>query len=342
MKKNRIFSGAAHAKLILTGDHSVVYGRPAVTMSLPLQISVRVGEYADSEVNTAQYQTLSKDASNPVVASVVSVLLETEMGLSSELVKKLKNNTIWYSVRSQIPQNSGLGSSSALAAALIQAVFSMSGKQLDAERCADRVWQVERRRYQTASPIDAVTVCEPGLWYFSHADAPKSTFHGKKTKKMGAFTAVQAVTKKTDAAIAIRLIDSGAASESTAEMVGAVREFLDGLPSPAKEQLLDQLGVVSNKIAQHFFDSQKSSQDIRLLQLIHENQQLLSKLPVVSPGADKIIREVERLGGAAKITAAGGLKHGSGWLIVAHQEAAVLDAFIAENDFNSLVVSLDF
>jgi len=52
--------------------------------------------------------------------------------------------------------------------------------------------------------------------------------------------------------------------------------------------------------------------------MIKENERLLKSLGVASEFAQKVIREIERNGGVAKVCGAGGIKGGSGIILGLH------------------------
>jgi mevalonate kinase len=66
----------------------------------------------------------------------------------------------------------------------------------------------------------------------------------------------------------------------------------------------------------------------------------LEELGVVGERAKKIIRLIERSGGAAKICGAGGLKKGSGMALVYHGDLSVLKRNLKKNKIDFLKVKL--
>jgi mevalonate kinase/hydroxymethylglutaryl-CoA synthase len=62
-------------------------------------------------------------------------------------------------------------------------------------------------------------------------------------------------------------------------------------------------------------------------ELIRTNEKLLEELGVVSPPTKLLVRRIEKIGGAAKISGAGGVKRGSGIVLAYHEEPESLLAF---------------
>lgn len=97
------------------------------------------------------------------------------------------------------------------------------------------------------------------------------------------------------------LINSGSPEETTGEMImeKITREFL--------KTLIDGSG--------------------RWGELIRDNEKCLESLGVVSKSCQDLIREIEKVGGAAKISGAGGRSTGSGLVLSYHQDPKKLEAF---------------
>ncbi len=90
------------------------------------------------------------------------------------------------------------------------------------------------------------------------------------------------------------LINSGKPKESTGEMVRLVAKG-------NYKQEFKMMGELVNRWRP---------------ELIQENERLLEKIGVVGEKAKKIIRQIEAGGGQAKICGAGGVKAGSGVILV--------------------------
>ena len=74
--------------------------------------------------------------------------------------------------------------------------------------------------------------------------------------------------------------------------------------------------------------------------MITENEKLLETLGVVSESTVKLIRNIEKMGGAEKISGAGGRKVKSGIVIVYHKNAKRLLAFAKKNNLNLFSVKI--
>ncbi|WP_425332242.1 mevalonate kinase [Amycolatopsis alba] len=154
--KSSVGTGRAHGKVILLGEHAVVYGAPALAVPVP---GLRVTASADG--SSAERDTISFVL--PPVADVVAVN-QAEGGLPG-LIARLRDRfgvpgTMWVDVRvaCSIPLGRGLGASAAYARAVVLAVADLFGRRLDAEEVFELVQAAESVVHGRASGVDAHAV----------------------------------------------------------------------------------------------------------------------------------------------------------------------------------------
>lgn len=135
----KIGVGKAHSKIIWMGEHSVVYGYPAI--AIPLQgIEVECRIYpADEKIHFDYYDTLST-----AVYAALEYLNHTDIAVS-------------YDIRSEIPQKRGMGSSAAISIAAIRAVFDYFEQSIDMETLEILVNKAEIIAHSNPSGLDAKT-----------------------------------------------------------------------------------------------------------------------------------------------------------------------------------------
>ena len=131
--------GKSHSKIILIGEHSVVYGYPAI--AIPLK---KIGIECIVEEAKSSYFHNKTDT--------LSVALFTAL----KYLKK-ENAKIKYKVTSQIPPKRGMGSSAAVSIAAIRAVFDYFEENLDDELLEKLVHMAEIVAHSTPSGLDAKT-----------------------------------------------------------------------------------------------------------------------------------------------------------------------------------------
>ncbi|RRD39420.1 mevalonate kinase [Leptotrichia sp. OH3620_COT-345] len=135
----KIGVGKAHSKIILIGEHSVVYGYPAiaiplknVTVKCKVTLSDRLFSYnPEDTLSTAVYEALKY------------------LGKENEKIK--------YEVESEIPEKRGMGSSAAVSIAGIKAVFNYFGKKPEKNILEELVNKAEIVAHTTPSGLDAKT-----------------------------------------------------------------------------------------------------------------------------------------------------------------------------------------
>lgn len=131
--------GKSHSKIILIGEHSVVYGYPAIAIPLKkIEIECAIEE-AKSNFFYDETDTLS-------------VAIFTAL----KYLKK-KNVKIKYKITSQIPQKRGMGSSAAVSIAAIRAIFNYFRENLEDELLEKLVNTAEIVAHKTPSGLDAKT-----------------------------------------------------------------------------------------------------------------------------------------------------------------------------------------
>ena len=131
--------GKSHSKIILIGEHSVVYGYSAIAIPLK-KIEIKcIVEETESSFFYDETDTLS-------------VAIFTALKYLKKEDEKIK-----YKVTSQIPQKRGMGSSAAVSIAAIRAVFNYFEEKLENELLEKLVHTAEVVAHNTPSGLDAKT-----------------------------------------------------------------------------------------------------------------------------------------------------------------------------------------
>lgn len=131
--------GKSHSKIILIGEHSVVYGYSAIAIPLKKIEIECIVEEAESSFFYDETDTLS-------------VAIFTALKYLKKEDEKIK-----YKVTSQIPQKRGMGSSAAVSIAAIRAVFNYFEEKLENELLEKLVHTAEVVAHNTPSGLDAKT-----------------------------------------------------------------------------------------------------------------------------------------------------------------------------------------
>src|SRR5690625_1100584 len=158
--------GGSHAKAILSGEHAVVYGLPAIAFpvhSLRLQATATIG--GDSWVLSTPYHTAVVRRTHQHQQGMVRVLAETALTNTLDYLGSAPRG-ISVNVTGEIPPARGLGSSAAVAAAIATAVASAHGVILTGDDHFELVQSVERVAHGTPSGLDArATIATGPIWF---------------------------------------------------------------------------------------------------------------------------------------------------------------------------------
>ena len=265
------FKVSAPGKLIISGEHAVVYGYPALVTAVDKRLSV----------------TLAGG-------------------------KK--------TIESNIPIGRGMGSSAAYTVATSAVKLFLRDRKLDLNGINDTAYRAEKKRHGNPSGVDNTISTYGGLLWFR-----------KESESLKLFSSIQAKR----ALLKLYLIDTGRPLESTKEMVAKVKRLYKKDPS-ATEIIFRKIERVTRSFLKYLLGEGATN----FQELIKENESLLEKLGVVSDSTVKLIRGIEKVGGAAKISGAGGWKDRSGILLVYHKNPEKLHIFAKKNNLNLFEVKL--
>jgi mevalonate kinase len=298
-------------KIHLLGEHSVVYGKPALLAAIDKRIS--------ATITSSKIKRIQGIQEHVEEAMQLLEILETEIRKRIK-IKKIKPYCI--AIKSEVPVGSGLGSSAALSASFTAALLSFLKVPWDNKTIFDIAYIGEKFFHGNPSGGDLAAVIEGGfLWFRKDFEFLKtfSPLPFKPNKNIKQFI----------------LVDSGKPEESTREMVEKVATFKASYPETVRE-LFDSQEKLTKQIAIALKDGDENG----LIESIKLGEQNLEKLKVVGKKAQFIIRDIEKLGGAAKINGGGGIRKGSGMLLVYHKKPDVLIQFFLHSKLENSKIAL--
>ena len=148
--------GRTWAKAILLGEHSVVYGHPAVAMPMhDLQMRATATPTTGPSMLHSLGYSGPMGSSRPGFACIVRAF-EAAREFSGRLDQAFDITTV-----SDFPHERGLGSSAAAAGAIIRAVLDACGREADADELFALTQMAEQIAHGKPSGLDAAATCSP-------------------------------------------------------------------------------------------------------------------------------------------------------------------------------------
>lgn len=171
-------TASAPGKVILLGEHAVVFGKTAISLAIGLRLECRA--------ERAEHFSLNGHPLSP-----------QSHGYIHQAVKQVwKGGPLAFHTRSDFPSGSGLGSSAAVTTSTLAVLAKMNGARAEEEWVARHAFDVESEVQGRASPIDTSTSThgygilvdsKPGPdllwhikrdireWYIHHCPVPEMT-----------------------------------------------------------------------------------------------------------------------------------------------------------------------
>lgn len=273
-ERERTASGRAGGKVILLGEHAVVYGSPAIALGLTLGAEARAHEASVStlELGGAEHLPGPESPADEADAARAFRALLSALGAGATGAR----------AKLSIPAGAGLGASAALGVALARAVAALwcaHGVEHGAIARAALAW--ENVFHGNASGLDTAAAEHGGCLWFTRARGPS------------------ALTSAAPLQLLVALVEPGASTRTMVEKVATLRRAepvrvehctsaIAELVERAREAiLLGRLGDLGASM--------------------NENHELLRALGVSTPGLDRargVALEAGALG--SKLTGAGG------------------------------------
>lgn len=274
---------SAPGKIILFGEHAVVYGQPAIAAPVTqvrawarVSDSEKPGVYISAPDLDEEHWLEDSDEDDALAAAVQ--LVQREAGISSLPPLRIQ-------VHSDIPIASGLGSGAATAAALIRALARHLGyADLAGDpQVAALTYEVEKIHHGTPSGIDNTVVALERTIYFARR-SPQNLIEPFPVSRPLTFL----------------IADSGRRS-STRQVVGDVRRHWQAQP-----EQFEELFTTCGHIARKARAALESGDHAALGPLMNENQAVLQKMAVSSPILDRLVDAARQAGASgAKLSGAG-------------------------------------
>lgn len=275
---SKMWRGVGQGKLILLGEHAVVWGTPALAAGLDQGAIAQVYWAPD-----AAHSELTLYSSEEVIAQLTD-RSDDPLGVAFRALLDAMQITspVGAQVILQLPTGAGLGSSAALAVALASALAKMTERAQDSALIDAAVMASETIFHHSPSGIDQTAARLGGLFYFQRGEP-------------AVITPLHVTPPRL-------LVCQAAPGASTAKLVEAVAALRARHPKPFEhiEALITSL-ILDARAAL------EASDWPRLGELMNLNHGALASIGVSTSALDRachIARDAGALG--AKLTGAGG------------------------------------
>lgn len=275
------FTASAPGKIILFGEHAVVYGQPAIAVPVT-QVSAKAIVTPKITWSPGNVRILAPDVGletslpdlppeHPIGAAIQGVI--DTLGVDHIPACTIK-------VTSTIPVASGLGSGAAVSVAIIRSLAGFLGHPLPDEQVSALAYKVEKIHHGTPSGIDNTVVTYARPVYFVKGQSLE-TFEVAEPFRI--------------------IIGDTGISTPTKESVRDVRHAWQADP-----QIYERLFAAAGSIAKTARQAIESGHPEWLGPLMDENHELLKEMGVSSPELDRLVNVAKDAGALGAKLSGGG------------------------------------
>jgi mevalonate kinase len=291
----------APGKIILLGEHAVVYDQPALAVpvyAVQVRVSARpIKNRTIIESQKARYTLNSAPLADELTNPLIRMVSLTAAHFNRPIPRA------HYTISSTIPVASGLGSGAAVSAALGRATALLIGQHLPDSTLNALVYEVERIHHGTPSGIDNTVIVYGHPVYFIRGQDPQVFSSAKQLDILIGDTGIPAPTR---------------------ESVGDVRKLTLSNPQLALPAI-EQIG----QLVQSARKAISNGDSLLLGQLMTKNHDLLQTLTVSSPTLDKLVDAAHAAGALGAKMSGGGRGGNMIALVTPNTRQAVEAALLA-------------
>ena len=302
---------SAPGKVILFGEHFVVYGVKAILCSINKRVTVTAEKTTDKKIFiNSEIGNLILEPNKSI--SEINSPLKPFYYLANKVIKN-QDTGIQIKIDSEIPLGVGLGSSSACCVAGAAAIFKLFG-DISKEEILELAIEAERTIFENTSGADCTVCVYGGIMEYD--------------KKQG--------FKKIEDKPNFQLVIANSNIEhSTESMVSEVKAFTIKNKEEFSKLLDQELELVEDVLK-----LLKENNTIKLGEKINQNQKYLETIGISNNQLRKMIEIGQKTSFGAKITGSGG----GGCIFAITDESNLEDTLkeFKDNNFECFSVEIDF
>ena len=293
-------SARAPGKLIISGEHAVVYGAPAIAIAVNRYATATAMHQNESLIsfnllNLSYHKSMTKKALKEVkhrlgesyesfkrgehnikdVLKLPFELSQYALGHFLEKINPHNDDGIKLTTESDIPMGCGMGSSAAMILAVMHAIALSQKKDFDKEYYYQHALETENLQHGKSSGLDIRICLQGGCLFF----------------KDGQFEKI-AVSQYP-----IYIVNTGKPLSSTGECVESAKKYFQS------DSLVNQFSTVTVAIK----TALQNNDFAAFKKAINANHRLLCDIDVVPKTVQTFITELEQSGFAAKTCGAGSI-----------------------------------
>lgn len=274
------FQATAPGKIILFGEHAVVYNRPAIAVPVT-NVQAKVELQPGSKNIGLRIVAPDLDRNYRLVEAEPDDALASIIRSTLAYMQQPNPPDATLTITSTIPLGRGLGSGAAISTALVRVLVQFYQQNLAAAEISDLVYEVEKLYHGTPSGIDNTVVAfEQPVYFVRHQPIERMLVGRSFTLVVG---------------------DTGQVSP-THKAVGHVRQQWQTNQN-RYEQYFDEAGRIT-MAARGIIEQGQS--EAALGRLMDENQTVLEAMGVSSPELEQLIEAARQAGAlGAKLSGAG-------------------------------------
>jgi mevalonate kinase len=296
----------AHGKVILLGEHAVVYGVPALAGALSDGVTVETAPGRGLLRVPAWGLECDALASEPAIARAYRALRE-RLGAGI-------NSPVDFTVHFAVPTGAGLGSSAAMAVALARAVDAVHGLRAGAADIAEAAMASEVVVHGKPSGLDNTVAQQGGFGIFTRGRGLEAVRAAQPVKLVIGHTGRERDTKGRVARVAELVNERG---DEVRARFAAIEALVARGRAAVERGAHGELGAAMNENQRHLEALEVSCPEIeRLCQIALDAGAVGAKLTggggggcviAIAPGRESAVREaMEAAGHKAFVTSVGG------------------------------------